>query len=697
MVKGLNGIGVTLASGWWSEASTFVVRNFNYFGDKESLLAKLVLTYEDGERQVVVSDTEHWKYYGEGPYTFAGFFAGENYDARRAEIYERYSEAAFDDRDWKMPVEAAPEPIDEFRSMPPGFGRSFPAVNQNKEIMLTGGYHAPVRIVGEACAKTMAEPEPGVYIYDLQQEMAGVPRIAFHEKRGTKVTVRFAEVLYPDLPEYAGNTGRLMRENYRDAASVDTYLCSGRDGEIYQPRFTFHGYRYIELTGVENPPAPEEVKSLQYSSVAEMDGSFTCSNGLLNRFAENVMWSQRCNFISIPTDCPQRNERMGWAGDTHVFCHTALLNGRLKLFYERNLQALQDLQTPEGQYPEIAPVGGGFGGITYECASIFMNWELYQQYGDVRTVEFFYPAMKKYMDYMEEKSGLPGEGDFALVGPLGDWLTPEETDLQLMWNAFYYREAVLMGRFAGILHKEEDASHYDRLARQVKGYWNSTFVDPTTRKTRTADGALCDTECSYALGLEYGVAAEEIREDFGRHLVRKARALDYTVGTGFFGTGLLNQALTDTGHTEEGYKNLLQTACPSWLYPVTQGATTIWERWDSYTEEKGFGGQNAMNSFNHYSLGSVLSWMYHVALGIRKDEGCPGGQRFILKPEIGPLVFAKGSVSSPYGVIRAGWVRSGEQVTYRFEIPVNTRACLVLPGREEQEYGSGCYEVTYRI
>ncbi len=529
MVKGLNGIGVTLASGWWSEASTFVVRNFNYFGDKESLLAKLVLTYEDGERQVVVSDTEHWKYYGEGPYTFAGFFAGENYDARRAEIYERYSEAAFDDRDWKMPVEAAPEPIDEFRSMPPGFGRSFPAVNQNKEIMLTGGYHAPVRIVGEACAKTMAEPEPGVYIYDLQQEMAGVPRIAFHEKRGMKVTVRFAEVLYPDLPEYAGNTGRLMRENYRDAASVDTYLCSGRDGEIYQPRFTFHGYRYIELTGVENPPAPEE------------------------------------------------------------------------------------------------------------------------------------------------------------------------TDLQLMWNAFYYREAVLMGRFAGILHKEEDASHYDRLARQVKGYWNSTFVDPATKKTRTADGALCDTQCSYVLGLEYGVAAEEIREDFGRHLVRKARALDYTVGTGFFGTGLLNQALTDTGHTEEGYKNLLQTACPSWLYPVTQGATTIWERWDSYTEEKGFGGQNAMNSFNHYSLGSVLSWMYHVALGIRKDEGCPGGQRFILKPEIGPLVFAKGSVSSPYGVIRAGWERSGEQVTYRFEIPVNTRACLVLPEREEQEYGSGCYEVTYRI
>ena len=695
LCKGRNGIGVAIASGWWNEASTFVVRNFNYFGDKESMLAKLVLTYEDGEQQVVVSDTENWKYYGEGPYTFSGFFAGENYDARRAEVYERYSCGDFDDSGWDVPEEIVPVPIDEFCSMPPGFGRSWPAVNQKPEVLLLGGYHAPVRVTDELCAKTVTEPEPHVYIYDLQQEMAGVPRIAFHEKKGTRVTIRFAEILYPDMPEYAANTGRIMRENYRDATSVDTYICSGEPGEVYQPRFTFHGYRYIEVSGVEHAPAPEEVKSLQYSSITEMDGTFECSNELLNRFARNVRWSQKCNFISIPTDCPQRNERMGWAGDTHVFSHTALQNSNLKLFYERNLQAFQDLQTPEGRYPEIAPIGGGFGGITYECASIFINWELYQQYGDVRTLEYFYPAMKKYMDYMAEKSGLPGKGDFALVGPLGDWLAPVETDLDLMWNAFYFREASLMEQFAKVLQKAEDEQYYHKLAGEIRQYWNDTFVDPETKKTRTVLKEPCDTQCSYVLGLEYGVADDDIREVFGRHLVRKTREADHTVGTGFFGTGLLNQALTDLGYTEDGYQNLLQTKYPSWLYPVTQGATTIWERWDSYTEERGFGGQNAMNSFNHYSLGSVLSWMYHVVLGIRRDESSPGGQHLILKPETGTLDHARGSVSSPYGVVRAGWEKKDEKVVYCFEIPVNVSASLILPGRPVQEYGSGCYEVVY--
>lgn len=253
-----------------------------------------------------------------------------------------------------------------------------------------------------------------------------------------------------------------------------------------------------------------------------------------------------------------------------------------------------------------------------------------------------------------------------------------------------------MEKFAEVLQQAEDALHYQELAEKIKRYWNRTFVDPETGRTRDADGKLCDTQCSYALGLEYGVAADEVKEKFGRWLVRRTRELDHTVGTGFFGTGLLNQALTDFGYTEDGYQNLLQTKYPSWLYPVTQGATTIWERWDSYTEDKGFGGQNSMNSFNHYSLGSVLSWMYHVVLGIRQDPNCPGGQHFILKPEAGSLDFARGSVSSPFGVIRAGWEKTQGEVVYRFEIPANTSASLILPGREKQEYGSGSYEVSYR-
>ncbi|MDE6964175.1 MAG: family 78 glycoside hydrolase catalytic domain, partial [Lachnospiraceae bacterium] len=400
-------------------------------------------------------------------------------------VYEDYSKGDYDDSEWEAPVTVTPVPIEKYRTMPPGFGRSWPAVNQSAP-KLVGEYDAPVYIVDERCACSVKEQEPGVYIYDLEQEMAGVPKITFHEKEGTKVVIRYAEVLYPDMPEYEGKIGTMMLENYRDATSTDVYICSGKDGEVYQPKFTFHGYRYIEISGVSNPPALEEVKSLQYSSIRDFDGSFTSSNGLLNRFVQNVSWSQKCNFINIPTDCPQRNERMGWAGDTHVFCHTALNNSNLKQFYERNLQAMADLQTLEGQFPEIAPVGGGFGGITYECASIFMAWELYGQYGDIRTLERFYPGMKKYMDYMKDK-GLPGKGDFAKVGPLGDWLAPEETDLQLLWNAFYYREADLMAKIADILGLDKDAEAFSALAGEVKTFWNRTFVEPETKKTRSME------------------------------------------------------------------------------------------------------------------------------------------------------------------------------------------------------------------
>lgn len=686
--NGKNGVGVTLSSGWWSDAQTFTVRNYNYFGDKEALLAKVLVSYEDGSSDVFVSNTESWKYYGKGPYTYASFFMGECYDSRKADLYDEYSQADYDDTLWEVPVEISTVPINKFRAMPPGFGRSWPAVNQGQPEYI-GEYDAPVYIVDQVVAKSCKEIEEGVYIYDFGQNMAGVPRITFHEKPDTKIVIRCAETLYPDMPEYAGNENKIMMENYRDATSTDVYICSGnKDGESYQPKFTFHGYRYIEISGVEKAPKLEEVISLQYSSVVNFDGSFESSDPLLNRFVENVKWSQKCNFINIPTDCPQRNERMGWAGDTHVFCPTALMNSNLKLFYERNLDAMADLQTDEGRYPEIAPVGGGFGGITYECATIFMAWELYQQYGDKRTLEKYYPGMKKYMEYMKDK-GLPGEGEMSSIGPLGDWLAPEETDLQLLWNAFYYKEAYLMGRIAHILDLPEDEKEYFLLAEKVKKFWNETFLDPESKITRGLDGKVCDTQCSYALGLEYGVIID--KEAAGKHLLRKTRDLGHTVGTGFFGTGLLNAALTNLGYSKDAYKLMLQTQYPSWLYPVTQGATTIWERWDSYTKEKGFGGQNAMNSFNHYSLGSVLSWMYSYILGIKKEEDYPGFEHFTLKPVIGPLEYAFGSVASPNGTIYSGWKKVEDKLEYTCEIPVNSTASLYLPDGQVKELGSGKY------
>lgn len=688
--NGANALGVILSSGWWCDAQTFTVDNYNYFGDKEALLCMLAVEYADGSAEYVVSSTENWECISDGPYLYAGLFQGETFDARKEWMIKEFSKAGFS---WETskPVVYKPSVIPA-RNV--GFAREWPEVNKHSPDLF-GGYNAPVQIVEKRRAVKRVHLGEREILYDFGQEMAGVPELTFHEKAGTRILIRYGEMQYPKLPRYSGNVGKLMRENYRDAESTDIYICRGdQNGETYRPRFTFHGFRYVELDGITTCPELSEVNALQYSSVSEFTGSFQCSDELLNRFAENVRWSQLCNFISIPTDCPQRNERMGWAGDTHVFCPTALKNAHLKLFYERNLQAMEDLQEENGRYPEIAPIGGGFGGITYECASIFMAWELYQQYNDLATLERFYPGMKRYMDYMK-KAGLPGRGNEAVLGPLADWLAFEETDPQLMWNAFYYREADLMEKIAGVLGRKKEQMEYKVLKEEIRMVWNRTFVFEAHKeadygKTCTIDGKICDTQTSYAIGIAYGVA--ENPAGMAKHLVRKVKEKEYCVGTGFFGTGLLNKALSEYGYEEAAYKMLLQTKFPSWLYPVTQGATTIWEHWDSYTEENGFGEYNSMNSFNHYSLGSVLLWIYETVLGIQRQEEYPGYQHFILRPCMKMLKFAKGSIDSPYGKIESSWEIQGEEICYRCSIPANTSCTLYLPGRNLEELEAGQHE-----
>ncbi|MDL2302451.1 glycoside hydrolase family 78 protein [Lachnospiraceae bacterium OttesenSCG-928-D06] len=686
-----NIIGFTLASGWWSDAQTFALKGYNYFGDKESLLAKVVIWYEDNTKDVIVTDTEHWEYTTDGPFTYAGFFSGESYDARKAFVTQTYTMRngkGAENISWKQAVEVIPHKISAYSTMPAGFGREWPAVNE-REPELTCDYQAAVKEVLKKQAVTREEIYPGVYIYDFGQEMAGMPLIRLREKAGTTVILRFAEMKYPPLAEYGELAGSLLFENYRDASSTDYYICAGdnKDGEVYSPRFTFHGYRYLELHGVTNPPEIEDVYSVQISSVPEITGAFHCSNELVNRFVENVNWSQLCNFISIPTDCPQRNERMGWAGDTHVFIKTALQNSDSKLFYYRNLQAMEDLQTKEGQYPNIAPVGGGFGGITYESASFIMIWEIYLQCGDKQIIEKHYDALEKYMSYLKKK-GMPGD---VFVGPLGDWLAQEETDPHLLWNAFYAYDAFLMTKFSRILLREPEAAKYEALEKEIKAYFNETFVEKETGKTKNLDGSICDTQCSYALPLLYHVFEDAHVEVAAAHLNRKVIESGYKVMTGFFGTGALNEVLSTMGYAESAYRLMEQTQFPSWLYSVTQGATTIWERWNSFTTESGFGGNNSMNSFNHYSLGSVKSWLYRHVLGIQPIEEDPGYHSFYLKPQIMHFTHAEGKIDTLYGTISSGFTLEEEQIIYHCEIPGNTKAILILPGMEEKILGSGRY------
>ena len=691
--KGENGIGITLSSGWWCDAQTFAVCNYNYFGDKESVLARLEITYSDGSTDHIVTDVDSWEYYGEGPYRYAGLFYGEELDGRRYGIYKDFSKPGFRIDGMKRPTEIEVCAIGESFTLRPGFGKPWPKVDHSN-VKLTGGINAPVREVCILGAKSVSEPRKGLYIYDLGQEIAGVPRIRFRGRAGETATVRYGEMLYPKLPEYGNLCGLMLTDNYRDAESIDKYTLRGdEEGEIFCPKFTFHGFRYIEISGVENAPGLLDVQGIQLSSVPRITGEVETSHKLLNRFTENVRWSMLCNFISIPTDCPQRNERMGWAGDTHVFCRTATYESDTRLFYLRYLDDLRDLQEENGSLPNIAPIGGGFGGITYESAMILIVWELYQQYGDIRIVREYYDSMKKWMAYIRG-CNMPGDG---FVGPLGDWLATEETDNHLIWNTFYGYDCGLMRRFAVILGRDEDARYFGELEDEAKRYWNEHFVDSSTGRTKDLKGQIVDTQCSYALPLAYGMFSGENREKASQNLARKTEQLGCTIGTGFFGTGVLNRALTDAGRVDLACRLLLQTEFPSWLYPVTQGATTIWERWDSYTTENGFGGNNSMNSFNHYSLGSVLSWIYETVLGIMRDEDAPGYKHFTLRPLIARglgLDRAGGGFETPYGRIESRWRLLDEDFEYTCCIPPNTSATLILPGQEPIELGSGEYRYT---
>lgn len=690
--QGENGLGCILASGWWSDSFSFRMHNYNYWGDKPSFLGRLVIRYEDGRRDVIVTDDKTWDYYGEGPYRYAGFFNGEQFDARKSELYETFSRPDFQISGLKKPEIIRTVQMEEKEGIFPG-AACWPAMNR-QDPKLVGNYQAPVTEVEVFTAKSVTEPLPGVYIYDLEQEIAGVPRLKLRGQRGQKITIRYGEILYPDLEEYKGLCGQMLQANLREASNTDIYICSGDREEIYQPRFTFHGFRYIEISGAEEPPALSDVQGVLISSVQEITGEFVSDHVLLNRFVKNVKYSQLCNFISIPTDCPQRNERMGWLGDTHIFCRTATYQSNVKNFYLRNLQAMRDMQTEDGRLPSIAPFGGGFGGLTYESAMILMVWELYQQYGDMSVIEEYYDSMCRWLEGIK-KAGMPGIPKLPHQAWLGDWLAPVPADDYLLWNAFHYRNANLMRKFAELLGREADVRKYQTEAARTREYWNEMFVEKETGRTKNADGSLCDVQGSYSVALSCGVFAEEYREKAYAHLARTTEEGGYTVQSGFFGTGPLNPMLSAGGYRETAKKTMLQTAYPSWLYPVTQGATTIWERWNSYTHENGFGGNNSMNSFNHYSLGSVLSWLYENVLGIQRDENQPGFKHFTLKPEMGTLMFAEGGIDTPHGRIESAWKKTGEGYHYTCSVPENTTATLVLGGKQ-CELGSGAYAFEIR-
>jgi alpha-L-rhamnosidase len=712
MVKaGNNTMGAMLGEGWWSGLLSFG-DIWNHFGDRQSLLAKLVVTYKDGSSETIVSNPQTWRYYGHGPVIYSSLDFGEIYDSSRDLSVAGWATAKYDDSKWKNAV-SVPLEGTTFAGKESGF-LAPPTPFTFDKLSLIGQVGESAGIYRTLAAQSVKEVRPGVFVYNLGQNIVGVPRISIGDGQAYgNITLRYSEILYPDLPDSGRNVGMLMTENYRAALSQDVYMIKpGR--QTFQPHFTFRGFQYIEVTGIEKPLPLQSVQGIALSSVHELTADYKTSNARVNRLWSNLVWSNVDNFLTIPTDCPQRNERMGWSGDLNVFSHTATYVSNSDQFMERHMYAMRDVQLPSGKFTDIAPIGGGFGGVLWGSAGIVVPWETYRQYQDTGLLEQHYPAMVAYMDYLETTIDL--ETGLSSDGQLGDWLGPQNEALgtDFLVTAYHAYDLGIIAKVAQILGKSTDAQKYTERYAKRKAFFNTTFVNADKKSLGTTGGGrafpgrpakplefrVADTQTSYAVGLGMDLFNDENKPYMIRNLAETVSRENkddagtvrpvYSLMTGFIGTSWISNALSDNGHSDLAYRILQNAQYPSWLYAIDQGATSIWERLNGYTVDKGFGGNNSMNSFNHYSFGAVGQWMVGNSLGIQRDE--PGFKKFILQPEpdpTGTMTFAEGYYDSMYGRISSSWKLNGEILTYRATIPPNTTAILYLPATAHEDVREG--------
>ncbi|BBO30123.1 hypothetical protein AltI4_45110 (plasmid) [Alteromonas sp. I4] len=698
-----NAIGVQLAEGWWSGMLGYG-NTWNGFGDQQSLLAQIIITYEDGSEKVIVTHPSTWQYDVSGPLLYGSLNMGEVYDGVVAKAQQNWATTSFDDN-WQQAEEVSLTHT-QSRAVKPNMMEPAQTLDYS-DMRLIGQLDAPASEYTTLTAKGVAEVRPGVFVYNLGQNIVGVPRINFSEgTEGNTITVRYAEMLYPELDESGANTGMIMTENYRAALSQDLYTMI--DGpQVFQPSFTSHGFQYIEITGLNAPLPVEDVQAVAISSIQKVTASFESSNAKVNKLWSNLVWSNIDNFLSVPTDCPQRNERMGWSGDLNVFAPTATYVSHAGPFLNRHLQAMRDTQSENGRFADIAPVGGGFGGLLWGIAGITVTWETYMQYADKRLLETHYPAMVSYMEYLD--TTIDPDTKLITDALLGDWLGPQNWTLgsDYLVTAYHIYALKLMHNIATILDKPKDAQKFLASYSSRYNFFNERFVTDSgdTLGVTYAAGAfnpyarpteftVANTLTSYAVGLGTNVfdpdnkttMISKIKEFVTNPSQDDAGSTfpPYSLMTGFIGTAWVSKALSDNGLSDEAYRLLLNEQYPSWLYPVNQGATTIWERLNGYTVEQGFGGNNNMNSFNHYSFGAIGEWLISHSAGINRTE--PGFKTFELRPEIDPkqeVTWVKANYDSPYGRIESHWRVTDSMLTYQVTIPANTSAEVHLPSGME--------------
>ncbi|MCX6923627.1 MAG: glycoside hydrolase family 78 protein [Verrucomicrobia bacterium] len=641
--QGANALGAMLADGWFSGYIGYG-NNRTFYGKYPRARAQLHLEYADGSTADIASG-QGWKA-AIGPILEADFLKGQTYDARLE--YSGWDEPGCDETCWNA-VDVGSSEVHPLVQAHPGL---------------------PVRAIEEFKAKTIKEPKPGVFVLDLGQNFAGVPRLKVSGQPGQKITLRFAERLNPD--------GTIYTTNLRSARSTDTYICKGKGTETWEPRFTFHGFQYVEITGLTGKPSEDTVVGVALSSDTPVAGTFTCSDPMLNQLHNNIYWTQRANFIDIPTDCPQRDERLGWTGDAQVYIRTATLNTDVEAFFTKWLVDLEDGQRADGQFPCVAPceVAGNDGGPAWADAGVICPWTTFEVYGDRRVLERHYDAMKRFIEFCRKRS-TPELLPPANFHCFGDWLSIRaDTPKEVIYTAYFAHCTKLTARAAEVLGKADDASKYNALFERICAAFNRAYV--------SADGRIKgNTQCCYVLALAFDLLQGEVAKLAAQHLVADIEKRDWHLSTGFVGTKSLMLVLSKIGRSDVAFRLLHNDTFPSWGFSIKHGATSIWERWDGWTPEKGFQ-DPGMNSFAHYSFGAVYQWMVENIGGIRSTA--PAYKKVLMAPEPDPQLKSAAVVyRSIRGLITSDWQKKDGQLLFNVTIPANTTALVALPAKSESD------------
>ena len=662
MLQAKNTVGAILGDGWFRGNIGWSSQN-GYYGSKLALLAQFQINYTDGTSEVIGTD-QSWKV-SNGPIVFSDIYNGETYDARKE--MSGWSGAGFNDSGWEKATVA----------------------DLSKKILI-----APQGVVVKAIEeikpiKLITTPT-GETVFDMGQNMVGWVRLNVQGKKGDQVTLKFAEVLTKE--------GNFYTDNLRSAKCTDNFILNGSGIETFEPHFTFHGFRFVKIEGLSAQPSLDQITGVVIHSDMTPTGTFVCSDPMINQLQHNIQWGQKGNFLDVPTDCPQRDERLGWTGDAQVFSMTAAFNFNVAPFYTKWMRDVAADQLPNGRVPHVIPdVLKQEGGSTaWADVSVIVPWTTYLTYGDQRILEVQYPSMKAWVEYMKSRAGEKNlwTGDTHF----GDWLafasnrsdyTGATTEKDLIATAYYSYSSGLLAKIAAIIGQNDDAKRYAKLSDEIKKAFQKEFVTPAGR-------LVSNTQTAYSLALAFDLLPEDLIPKAAKYLADDVKKMGHLT-TGFVGTPLLCKTLSAHGYDDLAFMLLNRKEYPSWLYPVTQGATTIWERWDGQKPDGSFQ-DVGMNSFNHYAYGAIGEWLYRYVAGMDIDPENPGYKHILLAPHPGGgLTNAGVEFNSVYGKVKSAWKLDGNDFVYEVTVPANTTATVTLPAAKADQLTVNSKAITASI